>query len=245
MEYAEWAPYYERIQRDFGFWMEAERLAADRLLSLLPDRAREDPLGRIGERVRGRDAVLVGLAPRGGAPPIWNLPPGASQPSIIAADGAAERCLDAGIVPDVVTTDLDGPVAAEATANARGSLVVVHAHGDNLDEVERWVPEFDGELAGSWAGPPEPSLVDVGGFTDGDRAGFLAAHLGATRLLLWGFDFERTEEGEPLAHARKLAKLRWAEELFGVLARGPVPVLRWRPDGSLVPYVGATGPSIQ
>lgn len=243
MDYPSWAPFYHRIQAEYGYRMEAEQLAADRLLALLPAAAREDPLGRIARRLQGRDAVVVGLAPRAGAPPVWKLPATSPGPALLAADGAVERCLDAGLVPEVVVTDLDGPVPAEVTANSRGALTVLHAHGDNVDALERWVPEFDGELAGSWAGPPEPGLIDVGGFTDGDRAAFLAAHVGARRVLLWGFEFDQTEELEPLAHLQKVRKLRWAAEALALLSSGPVPLLRWRPDGTMVPY--ETGPSTQ
>ncbi|MGB6500604.1 MAG: 6-hydroxymethylpterin diphosphokinase MptE-like protein, partial [Thermoplasmata archaeon] len=148
-----------------------------------------------------------------------------------------EACLSAGLVPTVVVTDLDGPVASEVTASGRGAAVVVHAHGDNLPALETWVPEFPGPVAGSWAGPPRPALFNVGGFTDGDRAAYLAEELGAHRILLWGFEFEAVGETDPALRARKLAKLRWAKELLGELARyGRSPVLRWALDGSLAPY---------
>ncbi|MFY9716407.1 MAG: 6-hydroxymethylpterin diphosphokinase MptE-like protein, partial [Thermoplasmata archaeon] len=159
------------------------------------------------------------------------------RPAIVAADGATAPCLSAGLVPAVVVTDLDGPVPSEISAGGRGSLVLVHAHGDNVPALERWVPEFPGELAGSWAGPPRPELIDVGGFTDGDRAAYLAEALGARRILLWGFDFERTDEPDPTRRATKLAKLRWARDLLSDLARSSrTPILRWGLDGSLVPY---------
>lgn len=245
MEFTEWAPYYDAIQREFGFRMDRERTAAERLLSLLPRAARADPLERLRPRLEQRDVVVVGLAPRGGAPPLWRLPPGGPRVAIVAADGAARRCLDAGLVPEVVVTDLDGPVASEVLANSRGAFVLVHAHGDNVPQLDRWVPEFSGELGGSWAGPPIPGLLDVGGFTDGDRAACLAAHLRARRVLLWGFDFDRTDEDESQARAVKLAKLAWARKVVGVLARGPVPIVLWRPDGTLVPYPAPAGPSTQ
>ncbi len=156
---------------------------------------------------------------------------------LIAADGAAERCLTAGLVPAVVVTDLDGPVPSEVTANLRGSLVLVHAHGDNVPALERWVPEFPGELAGSWAGPPRPALLNVGGFTDGDRAAYLAEAVGARRILLWGFDFESVEEPDGPTRTRKLAKLACARRLLDELAaEGSVPMLRWARDGSIAPY---------
>ncbi len=242
MEYARWAPEYARIRREFGFPYEREEVAAAELRSLLSSSARERPLERIGARLRGRPAVVVGLAPRAGAPPLWRLPADLPRPSILAADGAAERCLGAGLVPDIVVTDLDGPVPSEIAANARGALAVVHAHGDNLPALREWVGQFTGELAGSWAGPPENGLFDVGGFTDGDRAAFLAEHVGATRLLLWGFDFERVDEPAGPGRERKRRKLAWAAELLQLLAGSTsVPVERWRSDGSLVPYPTLAG----
>jgi 2-amino-4-hydroxy-6-hydroxymethyldihydropteridine diphosphokinase len=246
VEYVEWAPYYDRIQREFGFSLDRENASADRLLALLAPEARRAPLPRLAPRLRGRDAIVVGLAPGAGGPPIWRLPPSRPPPAIVAADGAAARCLDAGLVPDVITTDLDGPVASEIVACARGAALVVHAHGDNVAQLEEWVPQMEGEVAGSWAGPPSESLLDVGGFTDGDRAACLAAHLGARRILLWGFEFDSVDDvGEP-DRARKLAKLRWARTVLDLLAQGPIPLLTWRRDATLVPYVpGAVGSMTQ
>ncbi len=239
MEFAAWAPRYEEIRREFAFPMEAEERAARRLTELLPPPARTGGLARAAERLRGREVVVVGLAPRAGPPPIWRLASQQPAPTVVAADGATAPCLDAGIVPAVIATDLDGPIPTEIAANRRGSLVVVHAHGDNLPALEEWVPQFPGALAGSWAGPPTDALLDVGGFTDGDRAACLAEHVGARRILLWGFEPEAVEEASPAEAERKRAKLRWAGRILTDLARSsPVPILAWRRDGSLAPYAG-------
>jgi uncharacterized Rossmann fold enzyme len=165
---------------------------------------------------------------------------------VVAADGAAETCLEAGIVPDVIVTDLDGPVPSEVNSNRRGALVVVHAHGDNRDLLDEWVPQFPGELAGSWAGPPRDGLLDEGGFTDGDRAAFLAESAGAARLLLWGFDLVQVDEPDPAARSRKAVKLRWAARALSELESSTrTPVLMWNRDGTLTPYRagGINGPS--
>src|ERR1700691_5212702 len=114
--------------------MDRERASAERLLGLLPREALLAPLPRLAPRLAGRDVIVVGLAPGAGPPPVWGLPPSRPAPAIVAADGAAARCLDGGLVPDVITTDLDGPVASEIVACARGSAIVVHAHGDNLEQ---------------------------------------------------------------------------------------------------------------
>ncbi len=237
VKYSVWAPRYERIREEFGFPFEREQEAAAVLESLLSREADEDPLGRVRARLRGREAIVAGRAPSAGPPPLWRRPGGSPSPAVVAADGATTACLTAGIVPDVIVTDLDGPVASEVTANRRGSLVVVHAHGDNVAALREWVPQFPGEVVGSWAGPPRGPLLDVGGFTDGDRAAYLAAEAGASRVVLWGFDFEHVVERDPAARARKLAKLAWARRLLEELAEaGPVPVVLWNADGSLVPY---------
>jgi len=237
VEFAAWAPRYDRIRGDLGFPFERELISANRLLQLLPSSAPADPLERLRPLVEHRTAVIVGLAPRAGPPPLWRLPPSERAPALLAADGATETCLNAGLVPTIVVTDLDGPVAAEVAANRRGSFVVVHAHGDNRAALEEWVGQFPGEVVGSWAGPPRPRLLNVGGFTDGDRAAYLADHLGAEKILLWAFDFDRTAPTDPAAHEVKLAKLTWARRMLGELAAdGRTPMFLWRADGTVAPY---------
>jgi 2-amino-4-hydroxy-6-hydroxymethyldihydropteridine diphosphokinase len=237
VEYRVWSPQYERIRAEFGFDFAREEAAAALLESLLSEPDRQDPLPRLRPRVEGREAIVVGLAPGAGPPPLWRRSIRGPPPILIAADGAAQVCLDAGLVPTIIATDLDGPVPAEITANRRGSFVVVHAHGDNPPALREWVPHFPGPLAGSWAGPPQGGLLDVGGFTDGDRAAYLADHLGAARIVLWGFDFERVVETSRPEEERKRAKLCWARRNLDFLgSEGRSPLFVWRPDGAIVPY---------
>ncbi|MEM0129173.1 MAG: 6-hydroxymethylpterin diphosphokinase MptE-like protein [Thermoplasmata archaeon] len=237
MEYARWAPVYERIRVDFGFaWAREEAAAADLRRRLPPDALRR-PLERATERLRGRTVVVVGNAPGAGAPPVWRLRLPPADLAIVAADGATAPCLRAGLVPEVVVTDLDGPVASEVTANHRGALVVIHAHGDNRAAIADWAEAFPGAVAGSWAGAPSEGLLNVGGFTDGDRAAYLAEHGGASSILLWGFDFERVSEVDPVRADRKRAKLGWAARALGWLAASTaVPISLWERDGRRRPY---------
>ncbi len=235
MQFEHWAPLYEEIRASLDFDWARERASADRLRALLDVRTRPPPVDRLEARLVGRDAVVVGLAPGAGPPPLWTLPAVPNRPAVLAADGAAAICLDAGIVPDVVVTDLDGPVPSEVAAQSRGADVVVHAHGDNLAALERWVPEFSDGVIGSWAGPPGDGLIDFGGFTDGDRAAYLAEAAGADRLLLWGFDLTRAPEEEP-APLEKLTKLRWARAALGLLAEeAPGRLWWWGRDGGTRP----------
>ncbi|MGI0054097.1 MAG: 6-hydroxymethylpterin diphosphokinase MptE-like protein [Thermoplasmata archaeon] len=252
VEYSRWAPYYERIAREFGYPFSAEEAAARELGELLDESARSGPETRLRRRLAGRDVLVLGRGGSGAAPPIARLPDHGSAVALIAADGAAEPCLGAGLVPAVIVTDLDGPVPVEVAGNARGALVLLHAHGDNRAALARWVPEFPGELAGSWAGAPGGGLVNFGGFTDGDRAVYLAEAMGARRIYLFGFDFERPAGPGSEPRPVKRAKLRWARYLIAELARSsPVPISFLRPDGSqlavqLPGTPGApSGPSIQ
>ena len=126
----------------------------------------------------------------------------------IAADGATAVLLGRGIVPDIVVTDLDGTFSAILEANLEGSIVVVHAHGDNLDALNRYVPKLE-KIIGTVQCRPPSGLYNFGGFTDGDRCVFLAQELGATSIKLVGFDFD-DESVTP----RKKRKLAWAKRLI-------------------------------
>lgn len=252
MEYARWAPYYLRIAEEFGYSSAREESAAEELRRILPPGAWNDPNHQLRTLIEGRDVVVVGRGGAESAPPLSRLSRDSTPPVLLAADGATELCLGAGLVPTVILTDLDGPVPVEVASNARGSLVLVHAHGDNQPALARWVPEFPASVLGSWSGSPHAPLVNFGGFTDGDRGVYLAEALGARRIYLFGFDFERPAETAGPERAVKQAKLRWARYLIAELARcSPTPMAFLRPDGSqlVVQLPGAPGaprgPSIQ
>lgn len=246
MEFSAWSGEYARIQRAFGFPFEREVASAARLVALRPDLTATGTLATARERLAGREVIVVGRAPRAGPPPMWRRP-STTPAAIVAADGATAACLDAGLVPDVIATDLDGPVATEVTAAGRGAFVVVHAHGDNREAIDRWVGEFPRAIGGSWAGPPTAELIDVGGFTDGDRGAYLAEASGATAVVLWGFDFTAVDEADATRRAHKIAKLAAARSAIAWLAaHTATPIERWLPDGRREPYpTEPTGPSIQ
>jgi uncharacterized Rossmann fold enzyme len=93
--------------------------------------------------------------------------------------------------------------------------VAVHAHGDNQAALAEHVPNCTREqvLATTQAAPVGP-VRNFGGFTDGDRAAFLADHLGASDLVFLGWDFD-----DPSVGADKRRKLCWAERLLYWLER--------------------------
>jgi hypothetical protein len=60
-------------------------------------------------------------------------------------------------------------------------------------------------------------LVNFGGFTDGDRAVFLADHFKAKNIYLVGFDFEGKDSAFKKLDKVKLKKLDWAHVLIAML----------------------------
>ncbi len=108
---------------------------------------------------------------------------------LVAADGAISGLRKAGLWPDIVVTDLDGPMEIILEANRNGAALVVLAHGDNAKKVARFVPHMGGHVLGTTQRGASPPLFNFGGFTDGDRAALLAHAFGAKSIVLLGFDF--------------------------------------------------------
>ncbi|WP_336135936.1 6-hydroxymethylpterin diphosphokinase MptE-like protein [Natronomonas amylolytica] len=202
MRYAEWRPAYEAICSDFGFDPAADERARDSLAELVDG---ERPLAVDDVDLSGTVAVCGGAASLAG-----DLDAVRRADSVVAASIAADVLRDAGIAVDCMVTDLDkNPETAEALTEA-GTPVAAHAHGDNLDAVREWIPAFDASsvLPTTQAEPLGP-VVNPGGFTDGDRAAFLADACGAERLVFPGWEFD-----DPTVDRTKARKLLWAERLL-------------------------------
>lgn len=210
MQFATWEPIYNQILEDFGFSSSRDEEGALLLENLL--QGRRNFLAIAQERVGGRGAVVFGNAPSLDQE-MDTLP--SIGAALIAADGAAAVMLKKGIVPDIVVSDLDGPFPAILEACQRGAIIVVHAHGDNLDALKRYVPQLE-NIIGTCQCRPPAGLYNFGGFTDGDRSVFLAKELGASSIKLVGFDFE-----DQSVTPRKRKKLAWAKRLIEVALSDP------------------------
>lgn len=206
MEWSEWEPHYERIRLEFGYALEADVRSAEILDELLAKGAH--PVPDLRSVLQGEEVVIVGAAPFDAT----KIP---SDSTIVTADGATSAILEAGQIPDCIVTDLDGRVDLQAQANAGGSALVVHAHGDNIASISEHVPSFTGGVLGTCQSKPFGRLANFGGFTDGDRACFVAEHFGAASLALIGFDFDHPAEKEGKSAETKAKKLKWARALIG------------------------------
>jgi len=198
MRFADWEPHYTAILEYFGFEREADEAAAR-----LADR---DDVGLLEALIRGRAVTVCGNAPC----LLEELD--RVEGTVLAADAAAEVLADHGIRPDAVFTDLDGATDAFIDLSRQGTVMVVHAHGDNIPLLRHWVPLLPGPLVATTQAAPLPHVHNFGGFTDGDRAVFAADELGAARVRIIGFDLA-DKNVDPV----KRGKLYWAGELLRLI----------------------------
>ncbi|MFC4449943.1 6-hydroxymethylpterin diphosphokinase MptE-like protein [Halorussus aquaticus] len=213
MNYETWRPVYESILDDFGFDREADERARDALADL----TREFDCSRLD--VSGQTVAVAGAGPSLTDPDDPRRPDELDRAreadAVFAASTAADVLREAGVRVDCMVTDLDkNPETARELTEA-GTPVAAHAHGDNVRAVREWVPAFDAEsVLPTTQARPVAHVRNVGGFTDGDRAAFLADALGAGRLVFVGWDFE-----DPDVDEMKAKKLAWAERLLRWLER--------------------------
>ena len=206
VNFAEWEPVYEAILEDFGFDRRADERARDVLATLVN--------GFDHDRLDALEGAAVAIA--GAGPSLESeVERVAGAGLVIAASTAAHRLRDLGVSVDLMVTDLDKTPGTARDLAREGVPVAVHAHGDNASVLEREIPRFDREhvLATTQAAPAGP-VRNFGGFTDGDRAAFLADHAGAESLVFGGWDFD-----DPTVDPEKRRKLVWAERLLYWLER--------------------------
>jgi hypothetical protein len=213
MNYETWSPVYERILADFGFDRESDERARDALADLT-EPFDLGPLDAAGETV-----AIAGAGPSLTDPDHPDRPAeldrARAADAVFAASTAADHLRNAGVGVECMVTDLDKNPGTARKLTEEGVPVAAHAHGDNVPAVREWVPRFDAE----WVLPttqarPVAHVRNVGGFTDGDRAAFLADHLGAAELVFVGWDFD-----DPDVDPAKAKKLAWAERLLYWLER--------------------------
>ncbi|WP_440772759.1 6-hydroxymethylpterin diphosphokinase MptE-like protein [Natronorubrum sp. DTA28] len=203
MEFDEWEPVYEAILADFGYDRTGDERARDVLASLTD----EFDLERLSA---ARDATV---AVAGAGPSLEDeasLERARDADVVFAASTAVDTLAEHGIDVDCMVTDLDKNPDTVRRLTDAGIPVAVHAHGDNVPAVRDVVPDCSDEFVlPTTQAAPRSSVENFGGFTDGDRAAFLADHLGASRLVFVGWDLD-----DPTVDPAKARKLEWAERLL-------------------------------
>lgn len=189
MEFGLWEKYYTEILEDFGFSRENDEASAkllDEILSVEGCLGLED----LAEIVGFSEKFIVFGAGPSLKEHVTYLKENYDlrEYVLVSADGATTALIEQKIAPDIVATDLDGNLDDILLANFRGANIIIHAHGDNIDKIAKLTPFFTSVL-GTTQSQPVGNLYNFGGFTDGDRALFLAVALGASEITLAGMDF--------------------------------------------------------
>ncbi len=179
-----WFSWYREILDDFGFSRVDDEKSAETLNSLLDN---QNPLQPSDITIN--DKVIVFGAGPSLKKNINDLKKiNIQNYTLIAADGATTALLEEKITPDIIVTDLDGKMDDIVKANNEGSILVIHAHGNNRDNIKRYFPGLK-NILGTTQSVPMDRVYNLGGFTDGDRCIFLAIVLGAKKIVLAGMDF--------------------------------------------------------
>lgn len=228
MDWSLWEPWYAWIVGALGISMNMDLEAARKLNAAIKDRACD--VSALREIIRDKLVFVVGAGPS--IEESVNVIRRSRGGVIIAADGACSKLLEVGIVPHIIVTDLDGNIRDVYEGWRRGAYVIVHAHGDNTKALEEHVDVFCERIVGTTQTKPIGCLHNFGGFTDGDRAVFMALELGCRVVVMLGMDLSRTvgkyskpwlsrnEAAWPFKYAkfviaRKL--LSWASRLYSKL----------------------------
>jgi len=203
MEFHTWEPVYEELLAAFGYPRDGDERARDRLGELVGDGPTYDPAS-LG--LDGRTVAVAGAGPSLDG----EIDRAREADVVVAASTAVDVLRDRGVAVDAMVTDLDKNPETGRELTEAGTPVFVHAHGDNVPAVERYVPTYETEfVVPTTQAGPSARVHDFGGFTDGDRAAFVADHFGAAALRFPGWDFD-----DPDVSAAKREKLRWAERLL-------------------------------
>ena len=210
-----WNERYSKIIKEFKFDEKKDNESAIQLNSLLKNTEANNKLTNL---IRGKTVVVIGSGPSlsRDISKIKNLP----KLTKIAADSSAKILVENHIIPEIIVTDLDGDEHTLRKLARTNSFFVVHAHGDNVEKI-KIAKKFK-----YWIGTTQTKefgkLQNFGGFTDGDRAVFLANHFQAEKIILIGMDFgERIGRYSYTKNSErnvKLKKLKRGKKLLEWLA---------------------------
>lgn len=223
MNLEEWFSWYDEILEVFGFDKEMDEKSAKILRKLLKDKNSLSPR----ELIIKPNTIIFGAGPslKRNLKELKKLK--LDDFTIICADGAVTALLEEEMMPDVVVTDLDGKIEDIIESNRRGAMMIVHAHGNNINNIKKYVNLLENVL-GTTQSIPLDNVYNFGGFTDGDRCLFLAVEFGAKKIVMAGMDFGKiiTRYSRPdivgsegLADNIKEKKLEYAKKLVEWIAK--------------------------
>jgi hypothetical protein len=210
-----WDSRYKEILKEFNYNKREDTDSAELLDSILRE---ENHIEKIYGLIKNQNVFVVGAGPSlSYAIPILQH---FKKTVKIVADSAVKPLIDNGIEPNIIVTDLDGDEATFRKIGKSKTIFVVHAHGDNISKLSL-IENFK-NCIGTTQTRPFGKIQNFGGFTDGDRAVFLASYFNAKNIILFGMDFGKRigkfSNTKPTERTMKLKKLKKAISLLEWLA---------------------------
>ena len=202
-----WKSRYREIRTAFGY-KESDDISSAKKLNVIIKK--KIPLSSLQKSISGKTIFVVGAGPSLDNS-ITVLKKYQSVTKIVA-DGAVEALIKHKIRPDILVTDLDGDMKSIKKIARTNTSIVVHAHGDNKDQLEI-VKKFKNKI-GTTQSEKFGRLENFGGFTDGDRCVFLAENFKAEKIILFGMDFGDTI-GKYSKHVIKDRRLKLKKLVYG------------------------------
>jgi len=214
---------YDRIKRILKLDRKLDLKSAEILNGIIG----KSNLGSIGKLIRSRYVIIFGAGPSL-EKDIKNIKSvGLIEfTTVIVVDGALTALTENDITPDIIVTDLDGDIDTLIEANNNGVIVIVHAHGDNIEMIREIVPKLKNVIGTTQIGKFD-KLRNFGGFTDGDRAVYMAEYFNAELIFLAGMDFgsEIGRYSRKYDRKSKIKKLMIGRKLLEKLAMKSNPVI--------------------
>ena len=210
-----WVRRYNEILKEFKYDKKMDVQSAILLEGMLNGKNQIKNLQKI---IRNQNVLVIGAGPSlsKAIPKLKNF----KKTVKIVADSAVKPLIENGIKPDIIVTDLDGDEKILKKIGRTKTIFVVHAHGDNIDKLGL-MRNFKNCL-GTTQTKPFGNLHNFGGFTDGDRAVFLANHFNAKKIILLGMDFGnkigKFSNTKPRDKKIKIKKLKKGKTLLEWLA---------------------------
>jgi 2-amino-4-hydroxy-6-hydroxymethyldihydropteridine diphosphokinase len=244
VKFVDWFPYYQGIRGEFGYSTEKDQEAARMLSEMIKRKALDTKV--LQRKLKGKNAIVVGAGPSLEDEKVVKYIKKNKKFVKIAADGAVQFLIENKIKPDIVVTDLDGNAASLQKAEKSGAVMVVHAHGDNMDMLKKLVPKFR-KVVGTTQVMPIENVHNFGGFTDGDRCVFLAEEFGAKKVILVGMDlgdssssigkYSKEKVKDPELKKQKMQAGRRLLEMLAKQSRSQLADTAKRPIKGFAPLV--------
>ena len=180
-----WTTRYNEIVNDFGYSKKKDIQSSRLLDSLLSRKTRITELKKL---IENESVFIIGAGPSLlSCIPILKK---YNKITKIVADGATKALIENNLKSNIVVTDLDGDISVLKRVGKTNAVMVVHAHGDNLEKL--YLAKNFKNCIGTTQAKPFGKIHNFGGFTDGDRCVFLANHFKAKKIILFGMDFGST-----------------------------------------------------